>query len=487
MLGFLIIVEGIFMLLASSVDFFYVKNLNELIHNNRGFTALLLSGAITIGFGLIFYLIGFRSSKEVGVREGYSIVSLVWIFFSLFGMLPFLLSGVTGNITDAFFESMSGFTTTGSSVLADIEVLPHSMLFWRSLTQWLGGMGIVVLSLAILPFLGVSPQLFTAEASGTNVNKLSPQIKDTARRLWGLYAVLTLILAGLLYIEDMGIFDAINHALTTLASGGYSTKNNGILYWNSPLIHYTLIFFMFIAGVSFTLLYFAFAKMQFSKLFKDEEFKTYFFVLLITAFLILIIISLTSNPINSVSDLERNFRDSLFQVTAVISSSGFYIADHTQWIPLAWILILLLKFSGGMAGSTSGGMKMIRIVIMFKNCVYELKRLLHPNAVIPLRINKKVLNDTVAVNVYAFMFLFMMLLLVGFLALILAQMPVKEAFVTSLSCISNIGMSIGEFGLEGNYALATVPAKWIMSFLMLIGRLEIFTVVLLFSRDLWRK
>jgi trk system potassium uptake protein TrkH len=493
MLGFLIIIEGLLMLVAASVDFFYAEkniftsgfdfNLLLQINKNNGFVALIESGAITIFFGVIFYLIGFRSSKQLGLREGYSIVSLVWIFFSIFGMLPFLFSGAVDNVTDAFFESMSGFTTTGSSFFVNVECFPHSLLLWRSLTEWLGGMGIVVLSLAILPFLGVSMQLFTAESTGVTYDKLAPRIKDTARRLWGMYAVLTLILAALLYFEGMGIFDAVNHALTTIASGGYSTKDASLAHWNSQLIHYTIILFMFLTGINYTLMYFALVQHKFSKLFKDEEFKTFFWVIIVFTIIILVVNSLTIREIHSIYDFEQNFRESLFQTVSVLSTTGFYVSDYKIWSPFVLILLVLLMCSGACAGSTTGGMKMIRVVIMFKNCRYELRRLLHPNAILPIRINNKTLQNSVTANVYAFMTLFVVLFIAGFLALLMAQMPVKEAFITSISCISNSCSTI----IGGTYSTAAPAAKWIMSALMLVGRLEIFTVVLLFSKELWKK
>ena len=484
MLGFLIIAEGIFMLGSACVEFFYIKNFDNglfsIIETNKGFTGLIISSAITVVVGVIFFFSGFKSPKNVGLREGYLIVGVVWIFFSLFGMLPFLFSGFINNITDAFFESMSGFTTTGSSVINDVEALPKCLLLWRSVTEWLGGMGIVVFSIAVLPFLGVSPQLFSAEPTGPTYNKIAPRIKDTARRLWGMYALLTFILAMLLFFEGMDLFDAVNHALTTLASGGYSTKNASIGYWDSPLIHYTATIFMIIAGVNFTYMYFAMFQGKVSKLFKDEEFRTFILVIMVFTALITIINALTISPITNIFDFEKNFRESIFQVVSVTSSSGFAVSDSTVFTKFTLLLIILLMFSGACSGSTTGGMKIIRVLIMFKNCYYSIRHLLHPNAVLPLKINNKVVQNNVALNVYAFMVLFFAFLLLGIFALMIDGMSLNEAFRAALTSISNNSIPIGSY-------TASTASKWTMSFLMLVGRLEFFTIVLLFSPELWKK
>ena len=481
MLGFLIIVESFFMLGAACVDFFYIENdLFSMFNSNKGFTGLIISSAITLVVGAVFFFIGFNSSKNVGLREGYSVVGLVWIFFSIFGMLPLLFGGVTDNITDAFFEAMSGFTTSGSSTIADVEVLPHSLLLWRSISQWLGGMGIVVLSLTVLPFLSVSTKLFSAETAGQTYNKLTPRIKDTARRLWGMYTLFTLILAILLYFEGMSIFDAVNHALTTMASGGYSTKNASIGHWNSPMIHYTITLFMIITGINFTCMYFAIFRQKFSKLFKDEEFKTFILIIAIFTTTIFIANSLTINPINSFSDFEQNFRESIFRTVSIITTTGFVANDHTLWTDFTLLLCILLMFSGACAGSTTGGMKIIRVLITFKNCFFELRRLLHPNAVLPLKINNKVVQNSIVSNIFAFIFLYFAFLLFGVFAFMIDGMSVKEAFMLSISSISNNCLPISGYSI-------TPASKWIMSFLMLVGRLEFFTIVLLFSRELWKK
>jgi len=484
MLGFLVITEGFFMLASALVEFFYIKSgydLFYLFNHNKGFSGLIISSAITLVAGVILFLSTFKSSKKIGLREGFLIVSMVWIFFSIFGTLPLLFGGVTDNFTDAFFESMSGFTTTGLTIVEDVEVLPHSLLLWRSVTTWLGGMGIVVLSLAILPFLGVSNQLFLAESSRISYSQIAPRIKDTARRLWGMYLLLTLILTILLYLEGMSIFDAVNHGLTTMASGGYSTKNASIGYWHSPLIHYTIVVFMIISGINFTLMYFAIFQRNFSKLFKDEEFRTFIWIIIVFTVSIFIVNFLPINTMHSASDFERNFRESIFQTVSAISTTGYTITNDTPLTSFTLLSCVLLLFSGACAGSTTSGMKIIRVLITVKNCFYEFRRLMHPNAVLPLKINNKAVPNSTVMNVYAFMFLFVFFILFGTAALMFDGLTIKEALVMSISSVSNnTCLPIGSF------PLATV-SKWVISFLMLIGRLEFFTIILLFVPDLWKK
>ena len=485
MLGFLIIVEGFFMFGAACVEFFYIENLKNgglfaLIETNNGFSSLIISTAITFVVGAIFFFSGFKSPKNVGLKEGYLVVGTVWVFFSLFGMLPFLFSGTASNVTDAFFESMSGFTTTGSSAIGDVEVLPKCLLLWRSVTQWLGAMGIVVLSIAILPFLGVSPKLFSAEPTGPTYNKIAPRIKDTARRLWGMYVLLTSILATLLYFEGMELFDAVNHAFTTMASGGYSTKNANIGHWNSPMIHYTIALFMIITGINFTCMYFAIFQQKFSQLFKNEEFRTFILIILVFTALTVVINAFTINPITNIYDFEKNFRESVFQIVSVVSTSSFRISDHTVFTKFTLFFCIILMVSGACSGSTTGGVKIIRVLITFKNCFYELRRLMHPNAVLPLKINNRVVQNSVVQNVYAYLFLFFAFLLLGVFVMMIDGMSLKEASMAALSSICNNSIPIGDY-------VATTASKWVMSFLMLVGRLEFFTIVLLFSPELWKK
>ncbi|MGN0186691.1 MAG: TrkH family potassium uptake protein [Paludibacteraceae bacterium] len=476
-LGLLLFTETFFLLLAAVVALGY---------GETDFLPLLESAGITALGSLLGYLAGYRAPRQLGVREGYCIVAVVWVFFSLFGMLPFLLNGSILTPTDAFFETMSGFTTTGASILTNIEALPHGLLFWRSLIQWLGGMGIVVLSLAVLPFLGGNMQLFMAEVPGPTYDKLQPRITNTARQLWGLYVILTGLEAIVLYIGGMPLFDAICHALTTMATGGYSTKQDSIAYWDSPFIQYTIIVFMILAGTNFALLYWAFIKRRFDKLWHDEELRTY--LLTIAAFTLTITLGLVVyKGVHSITEFEKTFRESLFQVVSIITTTGFSTTDYMLWKPVVWALLLLLMLSGGSAGSTSGGLKIIRLLLVCKNGYYEMKRLIHPKAILPVRINQHVVPENTISNIHAFTVIYVGIIIISTFVVALSGMSLGESFGAALTAISNVGPGIGSCGPAGNFADIPTFAKWFLAFVMLIGRLELFTVLVLFSPTFWKK
>ena len=372
-LGILLLINGGFMALCLPISFYY---------GEQDWTAILTSSLITIGAGaLLKYLTRNKKSKELKKKDGYLIVTAGWIFMSIFGALPYIISGSIPDFSNAFFETISGYTTTGASILTDIEAVPNGILFWRSLTQWIGGMGIIVLALAILPFLGIGGmQLFVAEAPGITPDKLQPRIQETAKRLWFLYVGLTLAEAIALYVAGMGAFDAVNHSLTTMATGGFSTKNDS-LQFAEPVIQYIVIFFMFLAGTSFTLTYFA-LKRNFKKVFKNEEFKVYLsFTVVITLIVTITLLVVSDEP------FEASFRDALFQVVSLITTTGFVSADYTSWAPFLSVIFFILLFVGGSAGSTAGGVKVIRHIVLFKNSFLELKRQLHPSAIMPVRIS----------------------------------------------------------------------------------------------------
>ena len=472
-LSLILITEGIFMWLSIPVT---------LIFREHDALQFLLSGAITSGIGAMAYLPVRKSQLELNRRDGYVIVTGGWILFSLFGTLPFLLTRSIPGFTDAFFETISGFTTTGASILSNIEELSHGVLFWRSLTQWLGGMGIILLTLLILPFLGIGGmQLFSAEVPSPTPDKLHPHVKDTAKRLWLIYVLFTLGETLLLWAGEMGLFDAVCHSLTTMATGGYSTKQASIAYWNSPYIHYVITLFMFLAGTNFTLSYFAMHG-QFRKIWANEEFRWY--LGFIGGFAIVITLGLFFTTGGA---LELAFRNALFQVVSILTTTGFVTADYLKWVPWLGVLIFILMYFGGSAGSTGGGPKIMRIVIMLKNSTQELKRMIHPNAVIPVRLNKIAVNESVVTNVLAFIAFY------GIIAVIsMAIMSVLgNDFDTSVGAVAatlgNIGPGIGGVGPALNYAEIHVAGKWYLSFLMLVGRLELFTVLVLFSPMFWRK
>lgn len=472
--GILLLIEIIFILISLFVS---------LIYGEADWTFFIQSIAIIFVFAFILLIFSYKNKNKVGKKEGYVIVSSVWVVFSIFGALPFYLSGAIPSYTDAFFETMSGFTTTGASILNDIESLSHGLLFWRSLTQWLGGMGIIVLSLAILPLLGIGGiQLFIAEVPGPTPDKLHPKVAETAKRLWGIYVIFTITQTFLLWIGGMSFFDSINHSFTTMATGGYSTKQASIAYWDSAYIQYVITFFMFLAGTNFTISYLAFHK-KWQKIWVNEEFRYY--TLFTLGFTLIITFVLFQNP--SVHCFEKAFRDSLFQVVSIMTTTGYATADYLTWPVLAWTLIFIIMFFGGSAGSTGGGVKIIRILIALKNSFKEFKRLVHPQAVIPVRVNGKALNPDVLRNILAFIVVYIMTFALGTIVMTFFGLDFDSAMGSSITTLGNIGPGIGSVGPAANFYHIPTLGKWFLSFLMLIGRLELFTVLIIFSPLFWKK
>lgn len=472
-LGLLLILEGFFMFTCLPFSLYY---------NQGDVWALIISGLITSVFGLILW-VSTRGvdKKQIAKREGYVVVTFSWIVISVFGALPFVLSKAIPEYHNAFFETISGFTTTGASILTDIEAIPKGLLFWRSLTHWIGGMGIIVLSLAVLPFLGIGGmQLFVAEVPGPAPDKLHPRITQTAKRLWGIYVLLTAIETGLLMTGGMNLFDALCHAFGTMATGGFSTQNSSIAGY-SPFIQYIIIAFMILAGTNFTL-HFYVLKGNFNKLWNNEEFKFYIYAILIVS-----VVITTSLMISYHSNLEKDFREALFQTVSIITTTGYITADYLVWPFFVWLLIFLLMFTGGCAGSTGGGIKMIRQLLLFKNSRLELKRLVHPQAVIPVRLNGKTIPQNIIFNVLAFFLIYALIFAFGSLFMSMLGLDFESAIGSVAATLGNIGPGIGQVGPSGNYSAIPVAGKWFLSFLMLLGRLELFTVLVLFSRVFWRK
>ena len=478
-LGALLLIEAAFMLVPWRVANYF---------GEADAMAFLLSAAITGCVGVCFVLAGWRAPETIGRRESYLIVASVWVVLSAFGMIPFYLSSFIPDITNAFFETMAGFTTTGSTILTDIEALPHGLLLWRSITQWLGGMGIIVLSLAILPMFGLgSMQLYTAEVTGPTYEKLRPRIVDTAKILWGIYVLLTAVLFCILWLCDMSWFDAICHAMTTIASGGFSTKNASIAAFNSPLIEYVLCIFMILTGINYSLLYYLLFKGRISRLYHDEETRYYIGSILLFTVVILAGLLIQGVLRHEHIHFHEMFRKSLFQVSALISSTGFATSDYVSWMPAMTILCLLLLLPGGSAGSTSGGMKWIRLVILLKNARYEFRRLIHPNAVLPVKVNGRMIGTDVVNNVFAFVTIYVGIVCTGTFLFSLFGVDFEQSIGAAVTAMSNIGPGLGASGPTGNYAHFPEAAKWYMTLLMLIGRLEIFTVLFLFSPNFWKK
>ena len=472
-LGLLLSINGIAMLLVLPFTLYYGEEWRPIVY----------SASITVFAGLPAWLIlSKRTHRELKRRDGYLVVTLGWIIMSFFGALPFILSGVIPGLTNAFFETISGFTTTGASIITDIEAVPKGILLWRSLTQWIGGMGIIVLAVAILPILGIGGmQLFVAEAPGISPDKLKPRIKDTAKRLWIIYVGLTGLEAVLLMAGGMGFFDALNHSLTTMATGGFSTKNASISHYPSPYIQYVITIFMILAGTSFTLTYFM-LKRKFQKVFSNEEFITYLAFLAFATFAVTGFVHISSNQ-----TFEESFRDTLFQVVSIVTTTGFVSEDYTAWTPLITMVFFALMFIGGSAGSTAGGIKVVRHIILFKNSFLEMKRQLHPSAVVPVRLNHKAIHQEITLNVLAFIIIYFLIFSLGSIAMAWVGLDFESALGSVATSLGNIGPGIGSVGPANNFAEVPDIGKWILSLMMLLGRLELFTVLILFTPFFWRK
>ncbi len=440
---------------------------------------------VTITIAWIIGITGFFFTKtkgELRPKDGFLIVTSGWLLFAFIGALPFHMSGFISSYTDCFFETISGFTTTGASILTNIEALPHGLLFWRSLTHWLGGMGIILLSLAILPLLGVAGmQLFKAEVPGPTHDKLTPRLKSTAKLLWGVYALISLVETILLRLAGMDWFDATCHMFGTMATGGFSTNNTSVGHYNNPLIDYIIIFFMILAGINFALHYQA-LKGKPRVYLKDAEARFFIAIILFATILIgLDVWKVTGKH------FFKTIQYSLFQVVSIITTTGYGTADYEQWSNLSQVTLFFLMFFGGCAGSTGGGIKIIRTLILLKLGRNEIKRLIHPQAVFSIRIGNMVVPREVTTNIGSFFLLYAGLTVIGILFMSMLGLDFQTAFGSVAATINNIGPGLGQVGPTENYAHIPVSGKWFLSFLMLAGRLEIFTVLILFTFSFWKK
>jgi len=445
-----------------------------------------MSMAITVFVGGTAFLIFRHSSHKTSImthREGMAIVALGWFAAGAFGGLPFYLGGIFESVVDCVFESLSGFSTTGSSVLADIESVPRGLLFWRSLTHWLGGMGIIVLSLAILPFLGVGGmQLYRAEVPGPAPDKLKPRIKDTAMTLWKVYVLFSALETVLLMFGGMDFFDALCHTFGTMATGGFSTKNASVAGFDSAYIDYVITIFMLIAGVNFSLHYLM-LKWKPSAMLKDPEFRVFMCMVLVFIVILTTAVLISGNYDNPADAV----RYTSFQVASILTTTGFATADYELWPGLAQAILLLCMFVGGCAGSTGGGMKVMRIMLLFKQSYQELFRLIHPRSVSHVKMGHTVVKDDVIRGVWGFAFLWVGLLILAAFVVAATGVDVVTSLAASLACIGNIGPGIGGVGPTDNFAWMPDAAKWVLTFCMVLGRLEIYTVIILFVPEFWRK
>jgi trk system potassium uptake protein TrkH len=473
MIGMLLLVEGAAILLSAGID---------LISGGAALNPLLISSVICLVPGSIIFITTSRYHSHMTRREGFFVVTIGWIVISFAGALPYLLSGYIPRLADAFFETMSGFTTTGASVVDHIESFPRGLLFWRAMTHWLGGMGIIVLVLSFMPAFGIGGmQLFNAEAPGVTIDKVSPRIYQTARMIWGLYVILTLFETILLMFGGMSWFDSICHSFATMATGGFSTKQASIAFWPSPYIQYVITAFMFLAGTNFTLMFVALRGNP-ARLFRDEEFRYYvYFVLAFTA-LIFPGLLFTGG-----SGAEQSFRDSIFTVVSVMTTTGFVTADYLKWPPVLTMLVFAIFFFGASTGSTGGGIKVMRILVLLKNSYYELRRIIHPHAVIPVRFNQYCLDSKMVNNILAFFMFYVLIFFFSSIVLMNFGPDLDTAMGAVASCLGNIGPGLGTVGPAFTYSHIHEAGKWMLSFLMMAGRLELLTVLVIFSPAFWRK
>ena len=474
-IGFVLILESVLMLLAAIVGEIYRESVTSSIY---------ISVAITFSVGIFLRFTAFGNKERVITkREGFLTVTFVWVFLTIFGLLPYYLSGAITHLPDAFFETMCGFTTTGSSVILNIEGFPKSLLFWRSLTQWVGGIGIVVFVMAFLPlFGGGAIQLFDAEVTGIMQNQqITPRISKIAKLISLTYLSFTIVGFFLLWMGPMNAFDAICHTLTSISTGGFSTKQASIAFFNSAYVEYVITLLMFLGGTNFILLYLLIRKKSL-QIFKDEEFRWYVYI--IAVFTIFMTFTLLFS--GKMEGIEYTFRTVMFQVVSILTTSGFAVYDYLLWGQFYWFMFLALMIFCACEGSTSGGVKISRLVVLVKNTFVEFKRQVHPAAVLPVKMNKSVVPTHVVSKILAFMFLYIMLIFISFLVLSLTGMSFEEAIGASITAISNVGPGLGANGPAGNFANLTDFAKIYMAMLMLIGRLEIFTVLSLLIPSFWR-
>jgi trk system potassium uptake protein TrkH len=473
--GWLMMIESLFMLIPMGTCLYFRES------DWLPF-ALTAAGTGATGFVLSRHIR--PSHYSMSKRDGFLLTAMVWVVFSIFGMLPFMFCKMPISLSDAFFEAMSGFTTTGASVLLDVTHMSHGIHIWRATMQWLGGMGIILFTLAVIPMLNSSGGMlmFNAEVTGITHDKLRPRISQTAKALWMLYFAFTIMLVALLWSGPMNFFDSVCHAFGAISTGGYSTRNEGIAAFNSIYVKVVLTIFMFVGGVNFSLIYRS-LRGEFGALRRNDVFRTY--VGLIAVMYILFVIGITTQ--GTYEGWEDLTIDPLFQIVSTMTSTGFTPSNFEQWGPLVLALVFMLMLFGACAGSTSGGAKIDRLLFLVKNCRNELYRCIYPHAIMSVRVNGKVVSNDIVGKVIAFLCIYMLLISIGGTAMAAMGVPIIDAFFSAFSCMSNTGLGAGITGYGGSYEMLPDAAKWLLSFLMLTGRLEIFTVLLLFAPSFWRK
>ena len=473
-LGSLLFIEAFFMALCLVMT---------LIYGETDMLVFIISTAVTASGASLFRYMGHDAENSLNRRDAYVVVTLTWVVFSAFGMLPFLIQGTPGNIADAYFETMSGFTTTGATVIDDVESLSHGLLFWRSLMQWIGGLGIVFFTVALLPSLvGGSVKVFAAEATGPIRSKMHPRLSTSAKWIWSIYGLLTLACGLSFWACGMDWFDATNYSMTTTATGGFST-HNGSVFLASPTIEYLAILFQFLAGINFTMLYMCFFKFKFNMIARNSEFKLYVLTILLATVCIMGLLMTQMGY-----DLEEALRSALFQVVSFITTTGLSNTDAGMWPPLTWAILGLLMFMGACAGSTTGGFKSIRMLMLLRVLRNEFHHILHPNAVLPVRMGEQTISQSRLVTLLAFFTLYVCMLLLTTLIMVLSGVDATNSITIAFSLISNVGAGLDtNIGPQMSWADLGDGTKWLCSFLMLVGRLEIMAVLVLFTRGFWKR
>lgn len=474
-MGWLLLIEGIFML---------VPTLTCVAYGESDWLPFAATAALTLATGTALARFSHPISIHMGKRDGYLLTAMVWVVFSVFGMIPFLFCTKAVGLSDAFFEAMSGFTTTGASIMTSISHLSHGAVIWRSLMQWIGGMGIILFTLAVIPMLNHSGgmQMFNAEVTGITHDKLRPRISQTAKSLWLIYITLTVILFMLLIAGPMEGFDALCYAFSIMSTGGFATSDEGLGLWKSDYIEAVATFFMFIGGVSFSLIYRAVHR-DFRTVWNNDVFRTYIGV--IASCYVIFALSIWLN--GQMTSWKSITLDPLFQIVSMISSTGFEVPEFGSWGTFVLSIVFLLMFFGACAGSTSGGAKLDRLIYMLKNCRNEIERCIHPNNILTVRVNGKVIPHETVSKVIAFLCLYVLIILAGGIILTAMGLPLIDAFFSAFTCISNTGLSAGVTGYGSTFAIIPDAGKWVLAIIMLIGRLELFTVLLLFTPTFWKK
>ena len=471
-------------LLMIEAGFLMVPMLTAVIYNEADLSAFAVAETVTLLTGIALTTLLRPRRTDMGRHEGFLLTASVWIVFSFFGMIPFLLSTSPIGISDAFFEAMSGFTTTGCTVLTSVEGMSHSITIWRALMQWIGGMGIILFTLAVIPMLNYSGgmQMFNAEVTGITHEKLRPRISSTAKSLWLIYFVLTAALILLLWIGPMNFFDSLCHAFAAVSTGGFSTYNDSLAHYSSDYVTIVVMVFMFLGGTSFGLMYRTILGDR-KALWRNDVFRTY--ILVVAGFYVAFVCSLFFR--GQVGDWRDATIYPLFQIISTITSTGLSVTNFESWGPFIMSLMFILMFTGACDGSTSGGAKIDRMLFLVKNCRNELFKCVHPNAVTNVRINDKVVPSPIVSKVIAFLCIYMMVIVIGGVILTALGLPIIDSFFSSFSCVSNTGFGAGVTGQAGNFDIIPDAGKWVLSGLMLIGRLELFTVLILLSPDFWIK